>query len=312
MNANIAIIMCTYNGEKFLEEQLNSFTNQSFKNWHLFVYDDGSTDNTKNVIQNFQKKNKTNFLSNNPQLGFAKNFLNGIASAQGGFDFYALSDQDDIWLESKLEKAVSQLQNVDSNIPALYCSRTILVDVNGKQIGCSPLFTKKPSFANALVQSIAGGNTMVFNKKARDLIIKVGSNIDTVSHDWFIYQLIAGSEGFIYYDSEPTLLFRHHGNNLIGANNDFFARLSRLKMLLNNSFRSWNNRNIKILIDNSACLTKENKNKLSIFAKAREKSLIPRIIGFKKCKIYRQTLFGNIALFIGGILNKICQKKQFW
>ncbi len=305
MNNTIAIIMCTYNGEKFLQEQLTSFANQSFKNWHLFVCDDGSTDSTKKLIQNFQQKNKTNFLSNNPKLGFAKNFLNGIASTQGNFDFYALSDQDDIWLESKLEKAVSQLQNVDSNIPALYCSRTILVNANGKQIGYSPLFTKKPSFANALVQSIAGGNTMVFNKKARDLIIKVGSNIDTVSHDWFIYQLIAGSEGFIYYDSEPTLLYRQHGNNLIGANNDFFARLSRLKMLLNNSFRSWNDRNIKILTDNSVLLTKKNKNKLSIFSKARDRSLIPRIMGFIKCKIYRQTLFGNIALFIGGILNKI-------
>jgi hypothetical protein len=85
----------------------------------------------------------------------------------------------------------------------------------------------------------------------------------------------------------------------------FFARLSRLKMLLNNSFKSWNDRNIKILLDNSKLLTKDNKNKLNIFVKARKSFLFSRIMGFLKCKIYRQTLLGNIVLFVGGILNKI-------
>ncbi|MFK7967657.1 MAG: glycosyltransferase family 2 protein [Rickettsiaceae bacterium] len=305
MTANIAILMCTYNGEKFLQEQLESFANQSFKDWHLFVYDDGSTDNTEDLIKTFKQNHKVSFVSNHLNLGFAKNFLNGIASTDGNFDFYALSDQDDIWLESKLEKALAYLQKIDANIPALYCSRTILVDATGNQIGYSPLFTKKPSFSNALVQSIAGGNTMVFNKAAHDLIIKAGSDINVVSHDWFIYQLIAGAEGFIYYDSSPGLLYRQHGSNIIGANNDFFARLSRLKMLLNNSFRSWNDRNIKILLDNSNILTKDNKSKLNRFIKARESSLFPRVTGFLKCKIYRQTLLGNIALFVGGVLNKI-------
>jgi hypothetical protein len=76
-------------------------------------------------------------------------------------------------------------------------------------------------------------------------------------------------------------------------------------MSLSNYFRSWNDRNIKILMNNSVLLTKETKNKLNIFTKARDRSLITRIMGFIKCKIYRQTLFGNITLFIGGILNKI-------
>jgi hypothetical protein len=76
-------------------------------------------------------------------------------------------------------------------------------------------------------------------------------------------------------------------------------------MLLNNSFKRWNDRNIKVLQDNSDLLTKENQNNLHIFAKARKSSLFPRLVGFLKCGIYRQTLLGNIALFIGGILNKI-------
>lgn len=302
---NIAILLCTYNGEKFLQEQLDSFVHQNFKHWHLFVYDDGSNDNTEQLVQTFQQQHKADFVSNNPNLGFAKNFLNGIASTSDNFDFYALSDQDDIWLKTKLEKATAYLQKIATNVPALYCSRTILVDNAGNQIGLAPLFTKKPSFSNALVQSIAGGNTMVFNKAARDLIVKAGPNINVVSHDWFIYQLITGAEGLVYYDSNPGLLYRQHSNNLIGANIGFFARLSRLKMLLNNSFRTWNDINIKTLQNNSSLLTEKNRNILNIFVKSRKSSLIPRLIGFFKCGIYRQTFWGNIALFIGGILNKI-------
>lgn len=305
MTIKLAILMCTYNGAKYLQEQLDSFANQSFKNWHLFVYDDGSNDNTKNLVQTFGQKHPTTFVTNNPNLGFAKNFLNGITITPNDFDFYALSDQDDVWLESKLEKAVSYLKNVETSIPALYCTRSTLVDATCNQIGYSPLFAKKPSFANALVQSIAGGNTMVFNKAARNLITKVGLDINVVSHDWFIYQLIIGAGGFVHYDSSSEILYRQHDNNLIGSNNGFFARLSRIKMLLNNSFRAWNDRNIKILQDNSDLLTKENKNKLHIFAKARKNSLVFRLVGFIKCGIYRQTLLGNIALFVGGVLNKI-------
>ncbi len=306
MTTNLAILMCTYNGEKFLQEQLKSFANQNFKNWHLFVYDDGSSDNTEKLVKTFKVSNKIDFVSNKPNLGFAKNFLNAVASTKGDFDFYALSDQDDIWLESKLEKAVSYLQTIKSTVPALYCSRTVLVDSIGEQIGHSPLFTKPPSFPNSLVQSIAGGNTMVFNKAARRLIIKLKfKNMDVVSHDWLIYQLITGAGGFVHYDSDPGLLYRQHGGNLIGSNNGFFARLSRAKMLLNNSFRKWNDQNIRILHSNSALLTQENRNKLNMFIKARESSLLPRVLGFLKCRIYRQTLFGNIALFIGGALNKI-------
>lgn len=301
----LAIVLCTYNGEKFLQEQLESFSRQSFKDWHLFVYDDKSKDNTKNIVQNYGKEHNVTFVPNDIQKGFSKNFLNGIAATRADFDFYALSDQDDIWQEKKLERAVGYLKNLASDIPALYCSRTTLVDSFGNEIGVSPLFCKNPSFSNALVQSIAGGNTMVFNKAAHDLIVKAGANLEIISHDWFIYQLITGAGGFVQYDAHSEILYRQHGNNLIGSNNGFFARLSRVKMLLNNSFKNWNDKNIKALQDNAKLLTKENQDKLKLFANAREKSLLPRMIGFIKCGIYRQTFFGNIGLYVGAMLGKI-------
>ena len=305
----LAIILCTYNSAKFLQQQLDSFDRQSYKNWQLFVYDDRSTDDTKAIVnaqtQKHKDTNKINFITNHVQRGFVGNFLNAVASAPSDLSFYAFSDQDDIWLENKLERSVAYLKAAPNHVPALYCSRTTLIDEAGNKIGSSPLFQRQPSFSNALVQSIAGGNTMVFNKAARDLIVKAGPDLDVVSHDWFIYQLIMGAGGEVYYDSHSEILYRQHGDNLIGSNMGLLAKLSRLKLLLDNTFKSWNDRNIKALVKNIELLTKENQDKLNTFISAREKTLIPRMIGFVKCGIYRQTFLGNVALFIGGILNKI-------
>lgn len=309
MSFDLAILLCTYNGEKFLQQQLESFNLQSYKDWQLFVYDDGSTDNTKAIVeaekQRYKETDKINFISNPVQRGFVGNFLNAIASTSADLDFYAFSDQDDVWLEDKLERAVAYLKEAPDHIPALYCSRTTLIDEVGNKIGFSPLFQRAPSFSNALVQSIAGGNTMVFNNAARDLIAKAGPDLDVVSHDWFIYQLITGAGGKVYYDAYSEILYRQHGNNLIGSNMGMFAKLSRLRLLLKGSFKSWNDRNMEALVKNIGLLTQENQDKLRAFVKAREKALILRMIAFAKCGIYRQTFFGNIALFIGGILNKI-------
>ena len=307
MSATIAILLCTYNGEQFLQEQLDSFAAQEFKNWELFVYDDGSTDNTKAIVKGFKTKNqnKIHFIPNKKKMGFAKNFLNAVRAAPRNFDFYAFSDQDDIWLPFKLERAVEYLTKIDRRVPALYGSRTTLIDNAGNHIGFSTLFQKKPSFGNALVQSLAGGNTMVFNKATKNLIGKAELGADIVSHDWSVYQFVAGAGGDIYYDPHSEILYRQHSNNIIGANNNFFAKLSRVKMLLAGSFKIWNDRNINALLKNSKMLNEESKDTLRRFMIARENSLILRIVGFLRCGIYRQTFYDNVALFIGGILNRI-------
>lgn len=303
----LAIILCTHNGQAFVQEQLDSFSNQTFKNWSLFVYDDASKDDTQQIIENY-KANQTNrveWIANNPPLGFAKNFLNAIKSTPSDFDLYALSDQDDIWLETKLQKAKDYFKTTPLSTPALYCARTLLIDSTGHKIGFSPCFTRPPSFENSLVQSIAGGNTMVFNKAAQKLIRKIDDNIDVISHDWFIYQLITGAGGTVYYDPSPCLLYRQHENNLIGSNTGLFARLLRIRKLMNGSFKKWNDKNIEALQSCISILTKEKQRQLRLFEQARKQNIIDRLLNFKKLGIYRQTFTGNIALIIGAILNKI-------
>ena len=171
----IAILLCTYNGHQFLHQQLRSFSTLTVSNWKLFVYDDRSTDNTCDIIEQYKSSIPQEVvLTINPsQQGFSKNFLSAICQTPNDSDFFALSDQDDIWQKDKLTLALEYLKKVPEHIPALYCSRTQLIDEQANTIGFSSLFRKPPAFKNALVQSIAGGNTMVFNKAAKELLSSV-------------------------------------------------------------------------------------------------------------------------------------------
>lgn len=178
----VAILLCTHQGQRFLQEQLESFADQTHKNWELWASDDASDDLTLELLAQFQKKIGADRISihSGPNNGFCVNFLSLACKAEIAADYYAYSDQDDIWKPEKLARALAYLQTVPAYVPALYCSRTELVDAIGNHLGYSPLFKKTPSFKNALVQSIGGGNTMVFNHAARLLFMKAGADVQVV------------------------------------------------------------------------------------------------------------------------------------
>jgi glycosyltransferase involved in cell wall biosynthesis len=307
-NARIAILLCTYNGTKFLQEQLDSFTHQFLNSWQLFVYDDASIDNTCNLIKQYQKTvQQTVILQSNPSSkGFAKNFLFAICTTPNdSADFFALSDQDDIWQKDKLSMATDYLEMIPAEVPALYCSRTQTIDAQEQPLSYSPLFQRTPSFKNALVQCIAGGNTIVFNKAAKILITQASQNIDVISHDWWIYLLITAAGGHVFYDPQPRVLYRQHGNNTIGANNYFSAKIARLKLLLDNSFKKWIDQNIAALNSCRDLLDKEKLKTLDAFIAGRQQSFFKRCFQLNHLRIYRQTFLSNIALTISIALNKI-------
>src|SRR5262249_28608171 len=157
--------------------------------------------------------------------------------------YYAFCDQDDVWESDKLERALCILNRMSQDRPVLYCGRTRVIDDAGRIIGTSPAFLRPPSFANALVQNIGGGNTMVMNHAARELLLAAGPEIDTVAHDWWIYQIVSGAGGAVNYDLEPRVRYRQHRSNLIGANNTFRARCERIRLLFNGRFKQWTDRN---------------------------------------------------------------------
>lgn len=299
--------MSTYNGEQFLAEQLQSIEDQTHKNWRLVISDDGSSDNTLAIAKQFQTKwaNDRLEIRQGPQQGFCLNFLSMACDTTIKADLYAFSDQDDVWMADKLERAMAYFdENNESQLPRAYGGRTQIVDENLKPLGFSPKFTLPRSFRNALVQSIAGGNTMMFNQAAKELLEKAGLQ-KVVSHDWWLYQIVKGAGGIFYYDPKPSLLYRQHTNAVIGANSSFRARINRIFFVFNGRFKTWNDLNYAALSNIRHLLTKDSQDVLDIFCRFRGANLKDRMRLLEVCGLYRQTWKGTLSLWLATIINKI-------
>lgn len=303
----VAILLCTYNGARFLAEQLDSLEGQTHQNWVVYASDDGSNDQTTEILQQYQTKWPFGRLTirSGPQKGFCQNFLSLACDPGIEAEYYALCDQDDVWLPSKLEVALANIiANQSVDVPFLYCGRTKYVTENLKPCGMSPLFVFPPSFRNALVQSIAGGNTMVFNLAAKNLIERIGP-VDAPSHDWWLYQLISGVEGNVFYDPVPCVLYRQHEFALVGGNNSFPAKMERLWMLLQGRFHKWNSQNIILLKQVKHLLPKNHQEILKMFEVMRDAKLKDRFRLMEVCGLYRQTRRGTFSLFLAALIKKI-------
>ncbi|WP_437888292.1 glycosyltransferase family 2 protein [Phytobacter sp. V91] len=303
----VAILLCTYNGSEFLPKQLDSIINQTHTNWVIFISDDGSTDDTLDILNRYQQKlsREKIVISHGPKKGFAWNFLSLLDSCPDDFDCYSFSDQDDEWLPEKLSSGVNVLSSLDAESAAVHCGRTILVDENDNCIGYSPLFNKIPSFRNALIQSIAGGNTMMLNHKAKKIVSKTPRYQKIISHDWWIYILITGCGGKVIYDETPTLRYRQHTNNIIGSNLGWKARIRRINALFDGHFQQWIQKNIDVLNAIDVPLSENNQYIFNDFIEARKSGLFKRTYIFSKIKLYRQTFLGTLAFYIAILFKKI-------
>lgn len=305
--SNVAILLCTHNGQEFLGQQLESIAHQSHRDWRLWVSDDASTDGTRAILDAFQSTHGPDRVTilQGPGAGSSANFLSLVCDERIQADYFAYADQDDVWFEDKLNRAITWLVGQPAGVPALYSSRTRLIDDAGQDLGISRLFTKPPSFQNALVQNIGGGNTMVFNIAARDVVRAAGPRVEVVVHDWWTYMAVTGCGGVVFNDPRPTLKYRQHGANQIGSNLGLWARLSRAGQLLEGRFRHWADINLKALSTIQLRLTPENQQVLATFAAARTKPLIPRLIGVARSGITRQTFIDNVGLYLAAALNRL-------
>lgn len=301
----VAILMCTYNGTSYLQEQLDSISAQKYRGWYLYVSDDGSKDSTHDILHAFEAKTGQLRIFQGAGNGYCQNFLSLICNNSIQADYYALSDQDDIWYEDKLLRAVTVLSSISRETPALYCSRTKLVDERNLETGLSPPSRHAPGFRNALVQNIAGGNTMVLNHAARKLMLQVGSSINPVVHDWFLYMVVSGCGGIVIYDPIPSLRYRQHSANLIGASTGFITELKRFNSMLSGIHRQWNTRNIEALSGLREKLTPENQFVYDEFVRFRNASLWNRLMGLYRTGLYRQTISGNITLWLAALFKRL-------
>lgn len=306
-SAPIAILLCTFNGARFLPQQLASYEAQDFADWRLFVSDDASQDATLTLLEEFQKKHGAEkvHIRRGPCRGFVANFLSLICDPAVQGAYYALSDQDDIWDANKLSRARQFLSEVPADKPAVYCSRTRLIDEQGAEIGLSTFYQRAPHFRNALAQSLAGGNTMVLNKKLRQLLMQAGPDVTVASHDWWIYLAITAVGGKVLYDAVPTVSYRMHPRNVIGSNDTAGAQMARARLLWQGRFKGWADMNLAALERIENLMTEENRRTFELFRRSRKRGMVPRVYGLLRSGIHRQSRLGDIGLLAAAVAGKI-------
>lgn len=306
-SAHVAILLCTKNGGRFLAQQLDSIQNQSYRNWVVWASDDWSVDGTLEILQSYQASWGENRLSirMGPGRGLCANFLSMACCKDIRGTHFAFADQDDIWDKDKLERALRWHKTISPKIPALYGSRTVIVDQDDRFLGYSPLFKRPPSFQNALVQNIAGGNTMLFNSAARSLLQYAGDQIDVVTHDWWLYLIVSGVGGKIKYDPLPSLRYRQHDRNAIGSGSAVFSRIRRLRNAYRGTLKSWHNAHATALRLVIPYFTADAQETFRTFESARSAPLHLRLKLLRASGVYRQRHAGDLALGLATLLGKI-------
>lgn len=305
---HVTILLGLWNGAAYLGDQLESFVRQGHRNWSLRIRDDGSEDEGPAIARRFAATMPGRDIQvyAGPRRGAARNFLSLLDFVPHGTDAIAFSDQDDVWLPGKLDRALERLVEVPDGVPALYCGPTILTDASLKVRGHSPLFRHAPSFRNALVQSIAGGNTMVLNRAGFRLLRRAAEYRGPIpSHDWWAYQVITGAGGIVLYDREPQVLYRQHGQNLVGSNRGVRAGAQRLAGLAAGKLRRWSDQNIAALTGAAPLLTPGNHELLMQFSEFRKSSLPRRLSGLSRSGIHRQTRPGTVALWAAAAIGQL-------
>lgn len=227
-SGTVLILLSTYNAEKYLIEQLESLRMQTYPNIKVIIRDDGSKDNTLSMLEKFCTKHETFSYYQGENLGAKGSFFNLIKNAKDEIcEYYALCDQDDVWEKDKVEKAVSTIRNIqynhDERLPLLYCSTTKLVDANLNQLPNQISHNKKPSFYNSLIENIVTGCTTLMNHDMYEIMLKHIPNY-CIMHDWWMY-LLATYYGYLIYDRQSYILYRQHGDNVMGIDGKYSTEL---------------------------------------------------------------------------------------
>ena len=295
----ILVFLASFNGERFIEKQLTSIVRQTVM-CDLIVSDDGSLDQTRDIVKSFIQSAPSIRLINGAQKGFVQNFLSVFDDERlSVYDYLAWCDQDDVWRDDHLERGLKVLSDLQG--PVLYGSRTRLIDSQDKIIGYSPVWKRSMTFQNALVQSVLGGNTMLFNKEAIGWIQKCQRQLGAarfawISHDWAAYTLISMAGHSIFYDTESTVNYRQHKSNLIGQNISFSARLSRACRLYDGRYGAWICQHLRLLEKLRAEMTSSAADTVDLFSSSIEQGGLCGLRSLRRSRVYRQGVLEGLAL----------------
>ena len=305
----IHILMTTYNGEKYLAQQIDSILCQDYSDIKLFINDDCSSDNTEKIILEYKNKfqDKIFYSKNKKNSGSPKfNFMKLLSACKNSNCDYAMfCDQDDVWFPNKISITLAAIKNSEqkygTNTPILVHTDLVVTDCNLNTISESHekyanINCKKSALNNLLVQNVVTGCTIFMNKA---LITKINvPNTYFIMHDWYI-ALVASCFGYIVYIDKPTVFYRQHHTNAIGIN-----RTNQLKLIFRKTsefFKKEKNYNTylqaKSFVDEyKNCLNSEKYSLLSKYTSIPDKQKLIRIFILNKYNFYKH-----------GVLRKILQ-----
>lgn len=301
----VTVLMALYQGERHLRAQLDSLAAQT-SDWRLVVGDDGSSDAGPQILRDFARDRPGRVeLRPGPRRGAAANFMALLAGLPEAPGHVALADQDDVWQADKLSRALAALEPCGHH-PALYCSRVEICDEALRPLGLSRLPVRPPSFRHALVQNLVQGNTAVLNPAAAALARAAAQGAgEVVMHDWWLYQVVSGAGGRVIHDPEPSLLYRQHGANVVGANDGAGARLASLKRMLQGRHRDWSRANLREMQRLRDRLTPENRRLLDDFAALTGPGAPARLRALRRGAFYRQGHLSQAALWLAAALGRV-------
>lgn len=231
---SVVILLSTYNGEKYLREQIESLLSQKNVDLKILARDDGSKDSTVNILNEYQNKYENFLFYQGKNCGPAMSFLDLISRA-GVADYYALCDQDDVWDEDKIISALTKLKELNPQKPNLYYSNLRIVDEKLKYYRLShKRILHNDNRFSALTENLCTGCTAVFNRKAKDLISERLPEYCTM-HDTWIYMtcMLLGST---VYDENAHISYRQHGDNVVGT----YLEKNRIKIIYQKVKRLFN------------------------------------------------------------------------
>ena len=286
----VAIVLATYNGSRFLQQQLDSIAAQTGVDWVLCWRDDGSSDDTVAIVTAFLARVRRGARVPGPaeRIGPSASFLALLAHAAAVYPdaIVAFADQDDVWFKNKLLRGVRGLAGVGG--PAIYCARQILVDEALVVLRPSAPLQTPPGFAAALTQNIATGCTVMLNPAAVALV--TGSRAPSATlHDWWCYLVVTASGGRLVLDQEPSMLYRQHGANMIGAPQSLGRRATAALLRGPDMFMNVLRGHVAALLAQPALLSDEAKHVLAVLQAGLHGGWAERRVALRLPGLRRQT-----------------------
>lgn len=298
----VLILMSTYNGETYMKEQIDSILKQRDVKVRLLVRDDGSSDQTRSILEQYHQEGKLDWFHGG-NLRSAYSFWDLIEKAPS-CDYYAFADQDDVWYEDKMISAIQQLQE-HQTIPALYFCRKRLVDQDLKPLHCDDELVTSLGLGTNLLHCHAAGCTMVFNQSLMQLLKRYKPEVMSMHDSWILR--VASACGVVVYDPNEHMDYRQHRNNVVGASGSAFAILKkRLHTLSSRRYDDERTTMARQLYEHYGddIRTSEDKTMLYAFSQIRASRKARWDVirsGYIKPHNKKETMFVKLIIFLGWI-----------